>query len=447
MKRVLRTPSVSLLVTTLVLLPILAWTLTSSAQKGGGSKPAGNLDQVRNGSFSNPIDPPDWVNGNAGASNAHYREGQSIPYRLVLTGLSNGQHTVVIEWDTKHSDTHAIDYITYYDRLPDSTVNPLRGLNASLFTTPPDDANIPAPNALNVSNSDVAGQPETSFGLVPAAERKMTIYNGTLEDAGMTYVFQQDLHLAQASSRMSITFTASSPNVLILWGGHIGRGDQWDGNSANQISGSPYHTRLIELDGSGGNQDRSLSAAAVLPLASCGITGPGTVCGGTSNAYQGPVFCSVNPADPSCVDSSIWSISGSGGAFDLGGGTTSVANQTSQNVTVIASGSGSYTLTLTTMKGGNENNSCTQTVTVNPVPTVAISSNISCPGLPSLSVNLNGNADTDPANYTISWTGPNNFTSSAATINPTTPGVYNVTVSKGGCTSAQASGTLCYIFQ
>ena len=40
-------------------------------------------------------------------------------------------------------------------------------------------------------------------------------------------------------------------------------GDWGSGNSAGGISGSPYHTRLISLDGSGGNQDRSLSAAAV----------------------------------------------------------------------------------------------------------------------------------------------------------------------------------------
>jgi hypothetical protein len=37
-------------------------------------------------------------------------------------------------------------------------------------------------------------------------------------------------------------------------------------NSAIAISGSPYHMRLIDLNGSGGNQDRSLSSnAAVFP--------------------------------------------------------------------------------------------------------------------------------------------------------------------------------------
>src|SRR5512132_1942825 len=56
----------------------------------GGTKPAGKLDQVRNGSAASPVNPVDWVNGNAGSSNAHYKEGQSIPYRLVLTNLPLG---------------------------------------------------------------------------------------------------------------------------------------------------------------------------------------------------------------------------------------------------------------------------------------------------------------------------------------------------------------------
>src|SRR5262249_27857525 len=54
-------------------------------------------------------------------------------------------------------------------------------------------------------------------------------------------------------------------NPVLAWGGHISTRKDWgNGGSAVAISGSPYHTRLIDLDGSGGNQDRSLSAAAVI---------------------------------------------------------------------------------------------------------------------------------------------------------------------------------------
>src|SRR4051794_16467740 len=62
---------------------------------------AANLDQIRNGAVDgNP--PPCgncWVNGNAGPENAHYTEGWSIPYRMVITGLTPGTHNIKIEWD------------------------------------------------------------------------------------------------------------------------------------------------------------------------------------------------------------------------------------------------------------------------------------------------------------------------------------------------------------
>ena len=91
--------------------------------------PSANLDQVRNGGVgcdatvpNSCNDPADWVNGNAGASNAHYQEGQSIPYRLVMTDLPAGNHSVVIQWDVKHSSANAIDFITHYQRLLDHIV-------------------------------------------------------------------------------------------------------------------------------------------------------------------------------------------------------------------------------------------------------------------------------------------------------------------------------------
>jgi hypothetical protein len=54
-------------------------------------------------------------------------------------------------------------------------------------------------------------------------------------------------------------------NSVLAWAGHSStRADGGPDNSAVAISGSPYHTLLIGLDGSGGNQDLSLSAAAVI---------------------------------------------------------------------------------------------------------------------------------------------------------------------------------------
>ena len=95
----------------------LATVIPTSA--AGGSNPAANLDQCRNGAFGAEVACAGgaWVNGNAGASNAHYVEGDSITYRMRLTGLStSGSHTLVIEWDITKSSKHAIDYLTTWDR-------------------------------------------------------------------------------------------------------------------------------------------------------------------------------------------------------------------------------------------------------------------------------------------------------------------------------------------
>src|SRR4051812_14134610 len=57
-----------------------------------------NLDQCRNGGVASPQTTwvqcagpgsgnDGWVNGNAGASNSHYREGESISYRARVGGF------------------------------------------------------------------------------------------------------------------------------------------------------------------------------------------------------------------------------------------------------------------------------------------------------------------------------------------------------------------------
>jgi hypothetical protein len=56
--------------------------------------PAANLDQCRNGPFATPspcdgtdANPFGWVNGDANSVQAHYREGESIPYRIRFSNL------------------------------------------------------------------------------------------------------------------------------------------------------------------------------------------------------------------------------------------------------------------------------------------------------------------------------------------------------------------------
>ncbi len=220
-----------------------------------------NLDQCKNGGFgATPVDPCQWVNGNLNANQAHYIEGQSIAYRAVMTGLSIGTHTLTIGYDITRSSKHALDYLTSYRRITEA-VDPcasiadcggapaLYNLAAFLSTT-------------NSIQNSFGLEPHDSIAALPALEKQMSIWNG--EITNVEYVSQGDLSASQSEAIVKITFTASSPTVVIAWGGHIASALDWGaGAAAGNISGSPYHMRLHDLDGTGGNQDRSLTNAQV----------------------------------------------------------------------------------------------------------------------------------------------------------------------------------------
>lgn len=384
-------------------------------------KASANLDQVRNGAVgcdqtvpNSCNDPADWVNGNAGASNAHYQEGQSIPYRLVMTGLSLGSHSVVIQWDVKHSSANAIDFITHYQRINES-VQPcgpsnhpediVPGCDPASFTT----FDIPAPTGVN---SPVVGQPENAFNALPVAQRRMTMYNGTI--SSMVYTNPQgDLSAAQASTTMTVNFTNTNSTVVMSWGGHIARALDWGtGNSASGISGSPYHTRLISLDGSGGNQDRSLAAAAVLPPAGCSLTNDNIdVCdlpaithhalGGTAVAGQTYSFSITN--------------SGGSNAFISSSDTDPSDGTISADVTT--SGAGSYTITLTTTNAGGTQ-TCSATVRVHQPPVASAGTNQEQCETSGFAFTMNASA-TVPTGGTRTWSiDASNSTTTASISDP-----------------------------
>ena len=383
--------------------------------------PSANLDQVRNGGVgcddtvpNSCTDPADWVNGNAGASNAHYQEGQSIPYRLVMKDLPLGANTVVIEWDVKHSDRNAIDFITHYQRINES-VQPcgaaahpedvVPGCNPASFTT----FDLPTPTGVN---SPIANFPQNIFLAIALAQRRMTVYNGSI--TSMVYGTPQgDLSQAQASTRVTINFNATNSTVVMAWGGHIARAIDWGtGSSASGISGSPYHTRLISLNGSGGNQDRSLSAAAVEAPPPCALSNDNIdVCDlpaitthalqGTAVAGQTYSFTIVN--------------SGGSNAFISSSDTDPSDGTISANVTT--SGAGSYTITLHTTSAGGAAD-CAATVRVHQQPAAAAGTNQEQCETAGFAFTMNATS-TVPTGGTRTWSiDAANSTTTASIVNP-----------------------------
>ncbi len=202
---------------------------------------AANLDQWANTDNA-------WVNGNVGASKAAYREGDSLPYRMIMTNLTPGNHTLVIQWDTTKGGLHALDYIDTYSTTvsPDPCSGVTNCLPGSAVTTP-----IP---------TDSIASPHQTPG-------NLTLFGGSFDAFPATPYATSGVTTGDSSRSLTINFsTGSSTTAVLAWAGHIASQVDWNpGNSASAISGSPYHTRLISLDGAGGNQDRSLSADAVFP--------------------------------------------------------------------------------------------------------------------------------------------------------------------------------------
>ena len=232
--------------------------LASNGLFAEAANPAVNLDQARNGTASSPNDPVAWVNGNLGSSNSHYVEGQSTAYRAIFTGLTSGSsYTLEVGFDIKSGGKHAIDFLTKVRRINEQ-VNPCDGISGSCVAGPGFDTPTPPASTPNT---------QTYFNNLESAEgnQQFSVYNGNITTASYTAAGNENAG-GSSEAKVSITFTASASTAVLAWGGHIAREFDWGtGQGATAISGSPYHMRLKSFSaGNVGNQDRSMSAGAVL---------------------------------------------------------------------------------------------------------------------------------------------------------------------------------------
>ncbi len=248
------------------------------------------LDQCRNGGVGatpvpcnpNTKNPLGWVNGNAQGQQAHWREGDSISYRVIITGLTPGStgNTLLFNWSTVHGSKHAIDYITSYDRTERNTTTPSQfyanNNNPCSDVLGATDCNpalprtyfpIPSP-VTNGVLTNCGGSSGTFVGAIPTGgdmQIKGFGAAGTVITAVAYQSVQDPSGSGQCSTGFSVTFTAGGSTVVLAWGGHIASQADWGiGNSASFISGSPYHMFLDELNGaSTGAQDRALATSAI----------------------------------------------------------------------------------------------------------------------------------------------------------------------------------------
>jgi uncharacterized repeat protein (TIGR01451 family) len=239
----------------------MLWALPANAAA------AANLDACGNGTVAVPLtcssasNPTGWQNGDINANSGHYKEGDSVPYRALVTGLArlNAQnlpivHTLDIDYDTLASAHHAFDYLTTYNRTV-TTANPCDGQSAVSPCSGPTQLAIPHDPTLPNNITQVAGS--------------MSIWNGSITD--VSYVGAPSGNDLTRTIRVSFTIgsndcVGNDCDGIIAWGGHIASELDWGaGSGAGGINGASYHMDINALDGTGGKQSKSVQAAAVVP--------------------------------------------------------------------------------------------------------------------------------------------------------------------------------------
>jgi hypothetical protein len=95
------------------------------------ASPSYNPDQCANGGVGDPpvgCSGAAWQNGNLNQNQAHYLEGDSVPYRARMGNLTLGANSITIEWDTTKSGKHALDYLRSYNAT-EATASPCSGVS------------------------------------------------------------------------------------------------------------------------------------------------------------------------------------------------------------------------------------------------------------------------------------------------------------------------------
>jgi fimbrial isopeptide formation D2 family protein/LPXTG-motif cell wall-anchored protein len=149
-----------------------------------------------------------WINGALNQNNSNYAEGDYVPQKVELTGLTPGTHTLTFSYDRTKNGKYAYDFVDYL------SISGSAGASISWDAEAP---NPPMPFAVTVF---------------------VTI---------------------------EFTIVANDPTATIIWEGHIASElDYGPNSSAGTISGAPYHFSLVDMScGNVGQQDNQLMADAV----------------------------------------------------------------------------------------------------------------------------------------------------------------------------------------
>lgn len=237
--------------------------LALSASIGAGSAIAAstvNLDQWASTDLA-------WQNGNLNGNNSRYPEGGIVPFRLAIEGLSVGGHQIHINYDVTAGGHKAYDFLATWNvtNAAGKICATSGGGISSMCPTMPASSSAPFPNDPYVMD----GLSVHGAQVYSAAPRRLTIWGGTIVSIGAPA--HSGPTIGNSSGDMVVRFRATGSAVLLAWGGHLGQSAYWNrlnggpSDGAGMVSGSPWHMRTLQLDGTGNkNQDRSISPSAIV---------------------------------------------------------------------------------------------------------------------------------------------------------------------------------------
>lgn len=271
-----------------------AWTAVASIAMIGGSlmvavtsagaSPASpnqyNLNQCANGGKGTLAGcTGNYVNADLHNTNSHWAEGDYVPFQLVLSDITQGQHTVTLRYENVANGVHAYDYLGSFDTT--ETTGPATPAHSNLNDpcstyvpgclpgTPTDTLAITTP-ALSGVNSACGSSGQTPASPATGYFKLWGPTNSTLDSMSYTVVNQLS-GKSDCSTFVAVNFTspADGSTMVLAWGGHIASSLDWGpNNGAGSVSGAPFHMWVDNLDSSGGAQERSIQVSASQPTMS-----------------------------------------------------------------------------------------------------------------------------------------------------------------------------------
>jgi MYXO-CTERM domain-containing protein len=219
-----------------------------------------NLDQWASSDMA-------WQNGNLNGNNSRYPEGGIVPFRLAMEGMSLGTHALHINYDVTAGGHKAYDFLATWDRT--NAAGQICAASGGAISTrcPNLGASSSFPFPTDMFQMD--GLTVHGAELYSAAPRRLTIWGGTI--LSISTPVHSGPTSGNSSGDMLVRFQATNAAVELAWGGHLAQSAYWNranggaSDGASMVSGSPWHMRTLQLDGSGNkNQDRSISPSAIV---------------------------------------------------------------------------------------------------------------------------------------------------------------------------------------